>query len=79
MLLGEQQRCRALSFRLQEIEEDLSEEGEEIKDNSTIDADSLRGDPFQDMDWEDETFEKEEEPEQTGWWHKIKKTSWHMY
>lgn len=46
MLLGEQQRCRALSFRLQEIEEDSSEEGEEIKDNSTIDADSLRGDPF---------------------------------
>lgn len=46
MLLEEQQRSRALSFRLQEIEEDLSEEGEEIKDNSTIDADSLRGDPF---------------------------------
>lgn len=47
MLMEERAHTRAITIRLEEMQmnENYSE-ADELKDNSTLDADSLKGDPF---------------------------------
>lgn len=56
-------------------------ETDELKDNSTLDADSLKGDPFEgDDEWEETGSMKEPiEVYKESWWLRAWKNTWNVY
>lgn len=82
MIIEERTYSRAITLRLEEMQlgENLAET-DEFKDNSTLDADSLKGDPFEgDEDWEEkETMSEPVELKEESWWVRAWRRTQKMY